>query len=122
MKILTTYHLERSDEMTQDTVYMHYYKSIGYCPRCRGKNKLMGDEKNCPECRAKSYAQYLKRDKEKAREYLREWNKRKYHERKEQGICVRCGKRKAQHGIVRCALCNAKDTDTRHTREARKAD
>ena len=31
-----------------------YYRNLGICSRC-GKNKLFGEENECPECMAKMY-------------------------------------------------------------------
>ena len=55
--------------MTNETKIRHYYQSIGRCPRCHGKNKLLGDEKNCPECRAKLWA-YKKNYEAEHPEYI----------------------------------------------------
>jgi hypothetical protein len=40
--------------------------------------------------------------------YNRERNKIKYHELKEQGLCVSCGRTPAADGIIRCAECEEK--------------
>ena len=37
--------------------------------------------------------------------------KEKYHFRKEQGLCVRCGKNKAEEGRVLCNNCKAKQSE-----------
>lgn len=96
--------------------YTMFYQSIGICPKCT-KHKLFGDEKACPECRAK-YTQYSKnRDREHYNEVHSNWARRVYQERKEQGICTRCGKRKAKQGQYRCELCIAKDLKTRQIRD-----
>ena len=71
------------------------------CPRC-GKNDLFGDEKSCPECRAKENGYVMKsRDGDGRLEYNkkhREWAKKEHQRRIEVGICTRCGKRKADYG------------------------
>lgn len=96
---------EKSRIATQET--RKYYKSLGLCPRC-GKNKLFGDEKNCPECRAKMYEINKKskknqnfQQKEKIREYYKKYSKKI----KEQGICRRCAKRKVAEGHIYCSQC-----------------
>jgi len=87
-----------------------YYLSNGICPYC-GSEKLFGSERSCPECRAKR-ANTLERSRN------RQWNKvlvqsasshrKKYHERKEQGLCVRCGKRQFVSGRTLCTICICK--------------
>ena len=87
-----------------------FYKSIGLCPRC-GKNRVTGDEKNCPECRAKS-AEYQKKWREK---HLDEYNQKQnvshrslYQKRKEAGLCTRCGKRPHLYNNQFCGVCREK--------------
>ena len=62
--------------MTQGTLNRRYYKRIGRCPRCNGRNILMNGEQNCPECQIKSYEASLKRDKAHYNKTHREWSKR----------------------------------------------
>lgn len=88
-----------------------WYQSAGICPKC-GENPIMGDEKMCPECRAYAYKIVMGR-----RDFIRKrynsdhakWSRKAYAERKAQGICTRCGKRKADHGYVMCGICREKD-------------
>ena len=103
--------------MTQSTLNRRYYKRIGYCPRCNGKNRLYGDENSCPECRAKDAEQALKRDKTHYNKLHNEWSKRIYQERKVKGLCTRCGKRKPKIGQLRCEYCIIKDSATRQARD-----
>lgn len=94
-----------------------WYLSHKICPRC-GKNDLMGDETICPECRAKSVNNSLKnREKDEYNVYQRNWSKSTYQKRKESGICTRCGKRKATQGLTTCAMCRARDNETRRIRK-----
>lgn len=102
--------------MTQKTLNRHYYKRIGRCPYC-GREKLYGEEKSCPECRAKSSAYSMRRDRIKYNKNHADWSRKTYEERKQQGICIRCGKHKAKEGQCRCEYCIAKDTRARQTRE-----
>ncbi len=88
----------------------HWYQDNGICPRCE-KNSIMGDEKVCPECNAK-FASRASKIRESNRE---EYNKKQrvihkniHNNRKEQGICTRCGKRKADEGYRTCGICQAK--------------
>ena len=78
----------------------------------------MGDETICPECRAKSVNNSLKnREKDEYNAYQRNWSKSTYQKRKESGICTRCGKRKATQGLTTCAMCRARDNETRRIRK-----
>jgi hypothetical protein len=96
----------------------HFYQDNGICPRCR-KNKLYGDEKNCPECVAKEYGHTLKHREENRQHYNdlhRVWSKKAYDERKEKGICTRCGKRKADTGYYTCGKCRCIDREHKRMR------
>lgn len=94
---------------------------MGICPICR-KEPLFGQEKTCPVCRAKNTEMTLKareKDPEHYNKVHREWSRIEYQRRKEQGLCVRCGKRKAYKGL-RCGICAEKDLQARHAREPLK--
>ena len=73
---------------------------MGICPRCR-KNPIVGYERMCEECRKKFY------------EYKNTHGipniKSAYQVRKESGICVNCGTRKAVKGKTQCATCAKKN-------------
>ena len=97
--------------------HRQWYLSHKICPRC-GKNDLMGDETICPECRAKEVNNTLKNRKtDEYNVYQRNWSKSTYQKRKESGICTRCGKRKATQGLTTCAMCRARDNETRRIRK-----
>ena len=102
--------------MTQQTINKHYYKRIGVCPYCH-KNRLFGEEKSCPECRAKSTEYSRKRDRISYNKTHAEWSKKTYEERKSKGICTRCGKRKAKPGQLRCEFCIKKADESRRVRD-----
>ena len=70
------------------------------CPRC-GKNKLWGDEKMCIDCREKMY-EYNKSRRSKE-------NKNYNKIRKQNGLCIKCGKRPPVEGKTKCAICSEKD-------------
>lgn len=77
----------------------------------------MGDETICPECRARNTNNVLtKRNRSEYNTYHNEWSKITYQNRKKQGMCTRCGKRKATEGMTTCALCRARDNETRIAR------
>ena len=93
-----------------------WYLSHKICPRC-GKNDLMGDETVCPECRARNTNNVLiKRNRSEYNTYHNEWSKITYQNRKKQGMCTRCGKRKATEGMSTCASCRVRDNETRTVR------
>ncbi len=91
-----------------------WYKSHGICPYCM-KERLFGDEGRCPECRAKiaegqSKWRKNRTDSEMA-EYRAKGNaqkRKKENERKAEGMCTRCGKRRAKQGYVKCDICLGK--------------
>ena len=98
-----------------------FYVSIGLCPRC-GRNKLFGDEKNCPECSAKAQEyneRYRAEHPEQFRRYINAYHKSMYQQRKEAGMCVRCGKRKPLYNDLRCGICKEKMTLRRQERRVR---
>lgn len=84
-----------------------WYQSKGVCPTCR-KNKLYGNEKKCLECNIKNLEAVKKANKKRSKEKIAEYNKKKYQERVEAGICVKCGKRKADYGHRTCGICREK--------------
>lgn len=86
-----------------------FYAKNGICPRCR-KNKLFGNEKVCPECAAKGYENTMRtREGTHYNEVHRKWAKEEYERRKQNGICTRCGKQKADSGYYTCGICRDKD-------------
>lgn len=102
---------ECSDKGNRNTMWRYnWYIEHHVCPRCK-KEKLFGDEKACPECRAK-YAEAEANRREvggdELRKYKNEYEKSLYKRRKEQGLCPKCGKRKPTDGYVICGVCNAK--------------
>lgn len=94
--------------------------AMGFCRICQ-KNKAKPNSTYCDDCSQKMYEYNRKRYMDNP-EYFHEINRRSqkktYELRKEQGICTRCGKRKAERGKVKCRLCLDKDAQ----RHALKAD
>lgn len=113
--------LEKANKYQRDS--RKFLQDIGVCPRC-GKNKLFGDEKVCPECGAYGYTVAMRSrerlGKEHYNEVHKEWSKSTYQKRKEEGICTRCGKRKADYGLTTCGICREKDNKTRLKRKPHK--
>ena len=93
-----------------------FLQNKGICPRCQ-KEPLYGDEKMCPECRAKAYEIVMKnRDKEQYNKQHREWAKKEHERRIKLGLCTRCGKREADKGYRTCGICRSKDKKARDKR------
>ena len=100
----------------------HWYQDNGICPECR-HNNLMGDERVCPECSAKRYSQRIARynanpEKFKARDRLEQ--KKIRTRRAEKGLCVYCGKVKADEGYKTCSKCRNKLKIKKRIRDAKK--
>lgn len=86
-----------------------FYISLHICPICN-KNTLFGDEKSCPECRARDAEYHARRyeDPEHRKQMIQistESKKKRKQLRREQGLCIECGKRKPREGIATCAIC-----------------
>lgn len=103
-KVFCTECAEKSRNYNQESRL--YFKKLGFCPRCK-RNKLFGDEKECPECIAMMY-EVNRKSKEKGnvstKEYYRNYNERL----KEQGLCRGCRKRNIAVGHIYCSICLAK--------------
>lgn len=88
-----------------------FCKKIGVCPRCQ-KNSLVGNEKQCIECKAinnEMKQQKRDADRESYNAYNREYGKRTYKQFLENGLCPKCrGKRKLADGLSACLICSAK--------------
>lgn len=83
---------------------------IGICPVCK-KNKILGDERSCPECRAKgaeNKAQIRENDRESYNQYMRIYHKQIYEKRKQQGLCTKCGKPLNDRKYFTCEKCRMK--------------
>lgn len=84
-----------------------FWQGLGICPTCH-KRRIYGDEKECLECKA-YFAEYGKRyydaHKESVKARCRARSKRVYHERKENGLCPRCGSKFRAPGRLFCRKC-----------------
>ena len=89
-----------------------FYLSIGICPVCN-KNALYGGEKACPECRARDAEYHAQKyenpnyRKQMIQSSIRSKNKRKQY-RRENNLCIECGKRKPKEGIATCEICRCR--------------
>lgn len=97
----------KDDNVTKENA--DFFLSLGLCSRC-GKYKVFGDEKMCPECRARDAEYHAKRyedpeqKKQMIQAVIKTKNKRKEYRRK-QGLCIECGRRKPKEGIATCSIC-----------------
>lgn len=76
-----------------------FYKSQGICTCCR-KAKAIPGRTRCLDCRMEQRIYESKRKKKSDSKKDME----RYNEAKANGICVRCKKRKAEHGL-KCNRC-----------------
>lgn len=93
-----------------------YLQNLGLCPRC-GKNKLFGDEKECPECTAMMY-EINQRSRERRNVTAMDYYRKDIKRLKEQGLCRSCRKRKVAEGHTYCSVCPAKKRE--RSREYRR--
>lgn len=90
-----------------------FYRQYHICTYC-GKIKVFGSERICPECRVKQNNErkpLTEEQKQKYGERFKIQQKTLYQQRREQGICTRCGKRQAEYGKAKCGICLAKDVE-----------
>lgn len=90
-----------------------FWRSNHICPEC-GKERLFGTEKTCIACRQKTYEWKQKHKKPLSDEQkadMRDYSRSVYQERSKNGICTRCGKRKAAPNRKKCKICLEKDAE-----------
>lgn len=103
------------------TELREWYAEHGICIAC-GRNDAVKGIKLCQECRLKqadASAEYHEAHREKRLAEFKVRNKERYKQRRETGLCVRCGKRPAAEGRIRCGICLAKDR-ARHEKRRRE--
>lgn len=88
----------------------YWYKEHHICVRCRN-NKADVGRTCCAQCREEDNAyhndryNYMTKQQKERRSAS---NKELYAKRKAAGVCVSCGKRKAEAGKTRCTECAEK--------------
>ena len=86
---------------------------LGFCRVCQ-KNKTVPNSSYCDACLQRMYVYNRQRYIDNP-EYFREANRnsqrKMYRNRKENGICTRCGKRKAKEGKAKCQICLNEDAE-----------
>lgn len=90
-----------------------FFRENHLCTEC-GKVKVFGDDKICPECRAKRQfwrKPLTEEQKERYGLHFKSQQRMLYRERAENGICTRCGKRKVAPGRRKCKICLSKDAE-----------
>lgn len=101
--------LEKVNEYSRET--REFCKENHICTVCR-KEIVFGTDKICFECRVKrdKYRNALTEEqKMRYGKRFKEQQKSSYQQRSGQGICTKCGKRKATAGKKKCAICLEKD-------------
>lgn len=83
-----------------------HLRNLGLCPRC-GKNRLFGNEKECPECTAMMY-EINQRSIKKRGIISSEYYRKDITRLKDKGLCRSCRKRKVADGRTYCPICLAK--------------
>ncbi len=90
-----------------------FFRENHICTVC-GKETVPSGEKICPECLAKRMSRKKPLTEEQKERYgsrFKAQQRMLYHERSENGICTRCGKRKAALGKRKCAICLEKNAE-----------
>ena len=113
---LCTECLRRTNEESREMY--HWYQDNGICPTCR-KNIILGEEKNCLECRARktnNANKRLQQDDGKLLENKKQCDKNRYKARKERGECVVCGVNNQDPTYAVCKQCRIKRNRKRNDR------
>lgn len=95
----------------------HWYRDHGICFECKRRDAEPG-RMLCAACKRERALRAEHRDPggEKRKAYLRE----RYARLKAEGLCVDCGRRKAQEGHVHCARCLKKKQELREVARIKK--
>ncbi len=111
--------LEKNRKYRQEN--RDFYRKNHICTVC-GKEKVPDGERVCPECRAKRFSRKSATHEQKIRysSHFRSQQNLLYQQRVEEGICTRCGKRKALSGKKKCGICLGKDAEIHRRKRMEK--
>lgn len=85
-----------------------YRRTQQQCVRCGVRDAhTMSGRVLCEKCNEKARKKYRNSSEEKLA-HMKECREMRRIRLKEAGLCVRCGKRPASHGVTSCDLCAAK--------------
>lgn len=94
--------------MTKNQELYAWYKQMGICPQC-GTNKAALNRVRCEECLAKNAESEDKHRKIKPITSRKTYNKNLREQRKENGLCIWCGKPICSTSTVYCIDCKIKN-------------
>ena len=101
---------EERNEYARETY--RFLKKRGYCVKC-GKEKAFYNHVMCPFCIEKdSLRSQNKTETQDQKEKRNDRRRTAYYDRKENGLCVRCGKKEATVGTT-CLECYVKHKRSR---------
>lgn len=114
--------MDKEKKNTYDRNLYAWRKANHICVRC-GRRKAEGRYTACLMCRSYN-SEHCRKYREKHKEYVYCRNnknrKARYNAKKAAGICVRCGKRKAESGRVHCTYCLARNRRQRENARREK--
>ena len=97
----------------------YFLKQHGMCTKC-GQADAIKNQTLCINCAAKAsektYKWYANLEENERKEYRRKYRKNRYSKLKNQGICVRCGKKKIINSKTLCDWCRKKESLRNHKR------
>lgn len=110
---------EKEWRQEKDKIRYHERKAQGVCVKCgiQDAYTFMG-RSLCADCADKENKRVRKAYSSR-KEKILEYNKNKYNQRKENSICVDCGKRKAVKGETRCIYCKNKSNKSKQKARGR---
>lgn len=94
--------------MTKYQELYAWYKQMGICPQC-GTNKAAPNRVRCEECLAKNAESANKRRKINPAPSRKAYYKSLREKRKEDGLCIWCGKPTCSSSTVFCIDCKIKN-------------
>lgn len=112
----------RQKKNAYEKEYRRLMKEIGICVACK-TNPVLGEEITCTECKNKDIQRHVKynmlhHDEIRSRERKRRNQARE--KLRDEGVCIRCGKRSATDGYKTCAICRVKINKYRKNRYTKR--